>query len=82
MSFCSCGYVNQTFVNQKILVHRLYKFFFRFTFFQNSHISREPMNLGSHIIHAAFFEDFITRSFIPRSDHFDQDLIRFELKIL
>ena len=29
--------------------------FFRFTFFQSSHISREPVNLGSRITHAPFF---------------------------
>ncbi len=34
------------------LVHWLYKFFSRFTFFQSSHILREPLNLGSHITHA------------------------------
>jgi hypothetical protein len=27
-------------------------FDFRFTFFQSSHISREPVNLDSHITHA------------------------------
>jgi hypothetical protein len=31
---------------------RVILIFFRFTFFQSSHISREPVNLGSHITHA------------------------------
>jgi hypothetical protein len=38
-------------------------FDFRFTFFQSSHISREPVNLGSHITHAP--KQLLKRKFNP-----------------